>query len=236
MASSRLSRPGAGLGRDVDEHRRAAVLLGHQAVLGELTADLGRVGALLVDLVDGHHDRDLGGLRVVERLDGLRLDAVVGRDDQHDDVGDLGAAGAHGGERLVARGVDEGDLADAALDGVVHLVGADVLRDAAGLALDDVGRADRVEQQRLAVVDVTHDRHDRRADDEGRLVVVVGAEGEVEAVEQGRVLLLRRDDLHVVAQVGAEQLQRLVGAGLRRGHHLAELGEGRPARASRGWR
>jgi hypothetical protein len=26
--------------------------------------------------------------------------------------------------------------------------------------------------------------------------------------------------------VGAEQLQRLVGAGLGRGHHLAELGEG----------
>jgi hypothetical protein len=66
------------------------------------------------------------------------------------------------------------------------------------------------------VVDVTHDRHDRRADDEVGVVAVVGAEGEVEAVEQGRVLLLRRDDLDVVAEVGAEQLQRLVGAGLRR--------------------
>jgi hypothetical protein len=85
--------------RDVDEHGLAAVLLGDQAVLGELAAHLGGVGALLVHLVDGDHDRDLGGLRVVERLDGLRLDAVVGRDDQHDDVGDLGTAGTHGGER-----------------------------------------------------------------------------------------------------------------------------------------
>ena len=35
-----------GLRRDVDEHRVAAVLLGHQAVLGQLTAHLGRVGRL----------------------------------------------------------------------------------------------------------------------------------------------------------------------------------------------
>jgi hypothetical protein len=42
---------------------------------------------------------------VVDRLRGLRHHAVVGGDDDDDDVGDLGAAGAHGGERLVARGV-----------------------------------------------------------------------------------------------------------------------------------
>ena len=44
-----------------------------------------------------------------------------------------------------------------------HVVRADVLRDAAGLARDDVRLADVVEQRRLAVVDVTHDRDDRRA-------------------------------------------------------------------------
>ena len=37
-----------------------------------------------------------------------------------------------------------------------------MLRDAAGLARDDVGLADRVEQRRLAVVDVAHDGDDRR--------------------------------------------------------------------------
>ena len=51
----------------------------------------------------------LGRLGVVDRLDRLGHHAVVGRHDQHDDVGGLGAAGAHGGERLVARRVDEGD-------------------------------------------------------------------------------------------------------------------------------
>ena len=46
---------------------------------------------------------------------------------------------------------------------VVDLVGADVLGDAAGLARGDLGLADRVQQRGLAVVDVTHDGHDRRA-------------------------------------------------------------------------
>ena len=43
----------------------------------------------------------------------------------------------------------------------LHLVRADVLRDAAGFAAGDVRLADLVEEGRLAVVDVTHDRDDR---------------------------------------------------------------------------
>ena len=107
-------------------------------------------------------------LRVVDRLDRLRHDAVVGRDHDHGDVRDLGAAGAHGGERLVARGVEEGDR----LVAVVHLVGADVLGDAAGLAGRDLGLADGVEQRGLAVVDVAHDRDHRRALDQVLVGVV----------------------------------------------------------------
>ncbi len=39
----------------------------------------------------------------------LRHDAVVGRDDEHDDVGDIRAAGAHGGEGGVAGSIEESD-------------------------------------------------------------------------------------------------------------------------------
>ena len=56
---------GALLGGDVDEDGLAAVLLGHQVVLGELLADLRRVGALDVDLVDRDDDRYVGSLGVV---------------------------------------------------------------------------------------------------------------------------------------------------------------------------
>ncbi len=128
----------AGLGRDVDEHGVAAELLGHELELHELAARALRIGLGLVDLVDGDDDRHLGGARVGDRLAGLGHHAVVGGDDQDDDVGDLGAAGAHGGERLVARRVEEGDVAAARL----HAVGADVLGDAAGLAGGDRGLAD----------------------------------------------------------------------------------------------
>ena len=47
--------------------------------------------------------------------------------------------------------------------GVSHVIGADVLRDAARLARRHVGAADVVEQRGLAVVDVAHHRHHRRA-------------------------------------------------------------------------
>jgi hypothetical protein len=46
---------------------------------------------------------------VVDGFLGLRHHAVVGRDDQHDDVGQLRAAGAHRGERGVAGRVEDDD-------------------------------------------------------------------------------------------------------------------------------
>ena len=162
-------------------------------------------------------------LGVVDRLHRLRHHAVVGRDHDHRDVRGLRAAGTHGGERLVTRGVDEGDRPLVALQLGDHLVGADVLGDAAGLALADVGVADRVQQARLAVVDVTHDRDDRRPEHEVVLVARVLAVGDGEAVEQLAVLLLRADDLDVVVHLAAEQLEDLVGDRLGGGDHLTEV-------------
>ena len=145
--------------RHLDDDRVAAPRLGHELVLGELAEHALRVGVVLVDLVDRDHDRHLGGAGVVDRLDRLRHDAVVGGDDEHDDVGRLGAACPHLRERGVAGRVDERDRLTVAVD----LVGADVLGDATRLAGDDVGGTDLVEHGGLAVVDVAHDRDDRRA-------------------------------------------------------------------------
>src|SRR5699024_10189543 len=111
------------LGGDVDEHGVAAVFLRDQAVFGQLTTDLLRLRGLLVDLVDRDHDRDLRRLGVVDGLDRLRHHAVVGRDHDDRDVGRLGTPGTHSGERLVARGVDEGDGAFHTVDLGIHLVG-----------------------------------------------------------------------------------------------------------------
>ena len=127
-------------------------------------------------------------LRVVDRLDGLRHDAVVRGDDEHDDVGRLRTAGAHLGERLVARCVEEHDVA---VTSVRDLVGPDVLGDATGLARGDARLADRVEQRGLAVVDVPHDRDDRRTGSRapGRGVVELG---DLEHLLELDLLLLAR--------------------------------------------
>src|SRR6266496_3969633 len=135
----------------------------------------------------------------------------------------FGATGPHGRERLVTRGVDEGDLALVAVHLGGHLVRADVLGDAAGLAGHQVGVPDRVEQLGLAVVDVTHHGDHRRPGHQVGLVALVLAELDVERLEQLAVFFLGRDDLDVVVQLGAEQLERLVVDRLGGGHHLAEV-------------
>ena len=104
-----LGDPLAGEGRGLDDRRVAAVFLRGQVLLRQLAVDLVEVDVGQVDLVQGDDDRDVGRLGVRDGLLGLGHHAVVGRDDQDDDVGDVGPAGPHGGERLVARRVDEGD-------------------------------------------------------------------------------------------------------------------------------
>ena len=205
-----LVEPLALLRRDARDLRRAAPLLGLEPLGRELGEHAVGVGVGQVDLVDGDDDRHVGGAGVRDRLLRLRHDAVVGGDDEHRDVGDLRAAGAHGGERLVARRVEEGD--PAAVD--LGLVGADVLRDPAGLGLDDGRLADRVEQRRLAVVDVAHDRDDRRAVLERLLGVVVG-------LRLG-LLVVGVLDRDLALELGRDQLDLVVGERLGRGLHLAE--------------
>ena len=141
-------------------------------VLQELVDHPRRIGAGLVHLVDGHDDRRAGRLGVIDGLDGLGHDPVVGRHHQDDDVGDVGAAGAHGREGRVTGCVEEGDFG-AALG--LHLIGADVLGDAAVLAAGDIGLTQGVQQRGLAMVNVAHHRHDRRAGDL-MIVMILGIE------------------------------------------------------------
>ena len=94
------------------------------------------------------------------------------------------------------------------------LVRADVLRDAAGLTGGDGRLADGVEQRRLAVVDVAHDRDDR------------GPRGEIVGIVLEELLLVllvggvADDDLAL--DLAGDELHRVVAERLRDGHHLAE--------------
>ena len=128
---------GAGL-HDFDV---AAPLAGQQLVGAEPCVNAVEVDAGQVDLVERDDDRHLGRAGVADRFFGLRHDAVVGRHDQHGDVGDVGAAGPHFGERFVARRIDERNPPAVLFD----RVGANVLRDAAAFAAHDVDADDAVQ-------------------------------------------------------------------------------------------
>ena len=81
------------------------------------------------------------------------------------------------------------------------VIRADVLRDAAGLALGDPRRADGVEQAGLAVVDVAHDGDDRRAQDD-----VLGARFAFVDLQQ---LLFEAPHLHVGAELARDHRRGL---------------------------
>ncbi len=147
---------------DLRELGRPAPILRLETFGCELVLHAVRVRIRDVDLVDGDDDRHLGGACMGDRLLRLRHDAVIGGDDQHGDVRHLRASCSHRGERLVAGGVEERD--PAARD--LRLVCPYVLGDSTGFGLDDGRLANRIEKGRLPVVDVAHDRDDRRTREE----------------------------------------------------------------------
>ena len=141
--------------------------LGNSSLADRLVIDAVDVDARQIDLVERDDDRHFGGLGVADGFFGLRHDAVVGRHDQHGDVGHVRTASPHLGERFVARRIDERNSAAVLLDGV----GANVLRDAAAFAADDVDADDAIQQRRLAVVDVAQEGDDRRTRHQRRRII-----------------------------------------------------------------
>ena len=176
----------------------AAPFLRHQLMLGQLLLDVVRVRARFVDLVDCDDDRHVRRFRVIDCLDGLRHHAVVRSDDENRDIRDLRAARAHRRESLMARRVEEHDFLALAVD----LISADVLGNAAGLTARHRALANHIEQRRLAVVDVSHDRDHRRTKHQ-RLRVVLDD-------RDFRQIDLRRQCLDGHAELAGNQLRRVV--------------------------
>ena len=156
------------LGGNVHEHRAAAPVLGHQATVRQLLLNPLWHGVGLVDLVDRDDDRHICCLGVINGFQRLRHHAVIGRNHQHHDVGDLRPTRAHAGEGLVTGRIEEDDLATKrrrVLVGDRHFVCADMLGDSARFAFGDAGQPDGIEQAGLAVIDVAHDGDHRRTRD-----------------------------------------------------------------------
>ena len=186
--------------RNIHEHILATPLFGNDAMFGELLAHtLGR-STWLVDLVDRNHDGHVRRIRVIDSLNGLRHNAVVCRNHEHDHVGNLRTAGTHSGKCFVTRGIDERDLTAVDID---HR-STDVLGNAASFLIGNTRRANRVEQRGLAVVDVTHDSDHRRTRQQVSFGVVV----------DDREFLFRRNDAHFAPQVIGDKLDKVIAHGL----------------------
>ena len=110
---------------------------------------------MLIHLVDGHNDGNLGGLGVVDGLHRLGHDAVVCGHHQNGNVRTHSAAGTHGSEGRMTRSIQEGNGIPIDLDGI----SANVLGDAASLAGYHVGLPHSVQQAGLAVVHVAPHHH-----------------------------------------------------------------------------
>ena len=162
-------------------------------------------------------------MRVVDRFNRLRHHSVIGSSNQHHNVGRLRSARTHARERFVTRRIQKHNLAAECrrrFIGDGNLVGADVLRDATRFASGHIGRANRIEQCRFAMVDVTHDRDHRRTRDCFRAFF---------AALGGRVGIFRRlffegDDFRLRAEearhlAGQFRVERLVDGRKHAAHH-----------------
>ena len=144
-------------GRDLNHDRVTAPGLGNESMFRQSVLHTIRIGAGLVDLVDGHNNRNGRGFGMINRFDRLRHHSIVCCHDQDDNIGDLSATTSHGGEGFMARRVQERHLFPA----YRNRVGADMLRNPAGLAFRHLRLPDGIKQRGLAVIDMAHDRHDR---------------------------------------------------------------------------
>ncbi len=154
------------------EEGLSAPLLGHQAEVRLLHHPFG-LGIGKIDLVDGDNDRDVGRLGVVDRLAGLGHDAVIGRNDQNDDVGQLSAAGPHHAECGVPGGIQEHHIS---FPRQIYFIRTDMLGDAAVLPFGHLCRTNRIKQLRFSMVDVSHDGDDRSPLDKFLVLILIAGD------------------------------------------------------------
>ena len=96
---------------------------------------------------------------MIDRLNGLRHDAVVGCDDQHNNVGHVGAPRAHRSERGVTRRIDKRDFRPF----VVNAICPYVLCNSANFACRYARLSNRVHERSFAMINVAHERDDGTA-------------------------------------------------------------------------
>ena len=145
---------------------------------------------------------------MVNRLNGLRHNAVVCRNNQNDNIGNLCTTSTHSGKGLVTWGIDEGNLT--AVNG--DLRSTDCLSNAASLAGCNASVTDCVQKRCLTVVNVTHDGNYWRTWLQVLRIIVEG-EG---------ILLLLGHNLNLATKVISNNLNKLIRHSLGKRQRIAK--------------
>ena len=184
----------------------AAPFFGHEPHLGKLRHNAVGVRFGFIDFVYRNDNRNAGVFRVVYRFDRLRHHAVVGGDNQHDNVGNLRSARPHHRKGFVTGRIQKGNTSLRRFD---HIC-ADVLGNAAEFGRNNVRTADCVEGFCLSVVDVSHNRNNRRPGSHIGFAVFFGCDNR---------FFIQTDDFYVAVVFGSKQGRRIRIDGLRNRHH-----------------
>ena len=160
---------------------------------------------------------------MVDCLDGLWHNAVVSSNNQNCQVSGLCTTGTHGGKRLVTWGIQEGDGALATVDIDLGLVCTNTLGNTAGFARAFVGTTNRIQKAGLTVVNVTHDGNNWRTLSKVFFSTLVITELQVKGLQQFTVFVFWGNNLNIVVDLSAQQLQGLFRNGSSSGHHFTEI-------------
>ena len=160
------------LGGNLHKDGVTAPLFGDQLQFGELLLNAIRICVLQIDLVNRNNNGDIRSLGMGNGFPCLWHHAIIGRHHQDHDIGNLSTACTHGGEGFVAWGIQEDNSAFVRL----NFIGADMLCNAASFGGLDICLPDGVEQRRLAVVNMAHNRYNRctRFEEFGRREITRG--------------------------------------------------------------
>lgn len=95
------------LGRHGNHDGVTAVFFRNQSMLHEFLLDVIRICSGLIDLIDGYNNGNLGRFGMIDRLNRLGHNAVIGSHDKNRNIRNLGTACTHCRKRFMARCVKE---------------------------------------------------------------------------------------------------------------------------------
>ena len=115
------------------------------------------VRTFLINLINRNNNLRISCLGKLNRLCGLRLHAIIRRDDNHNDICKHCTVLTNCRESLMTRSIEEGNLTIL----ILHLISGDMLGNTTSLTFNRLLLEKRIKQSSLTVIDVTHHRYYR---------------------------------------------------------------------------